>query len=585
MKKRSSLGAVIGVAFCAALAARGAAGAAEPTPIWTDQGTGWTAAARAAFYTQDQGSRIMPLAWLKALQRADGQPFLADGLSRYGYLANPNGDDGLPVGFHTADWRDERYVGMTCAACHTRQISVDGANYRIDGGPAIVDFQSFLADLNAAAARALESDSAFDAFATAALGAAAQPADRAVLRERLRTWRLRYNALISGSLPNSPWGYGRLDAVSMIFNRLTGLDLGRPQDSRLILENIHAADAPVRYPFLWNASRQNRTQWPGFAPNGSDNLALSRNLGEVFGVFGVFEPEPVSLLNIRGVNYLALNSGNFDGLAKLEDLIKQIAPPKWPWHDGPYAVDAALAKKGEAIFAQQGGCAACHGIKELSFPQPGVWETPVEFVGTDAKEYAVLTRQARPGVLKDATIPVLQDQPLGDPAFAADVLKVSVIGSILQHTIISTAQNPEKQLELLLQFKLPASLDDLNRAFLTLDEIRNLTGRLAGAKPAYESRVLEGIWAAAPYLHNGSVPTLADLLKPARERTAAFKVGPAYDPRAGGLAVDQPAGSSTLTTTLDCDAPLSGNSRCGHEYGVGLPDEDKKALLEYLKTL
>ena len=39
---------------------------------------------------------------------------------------------------------------MTCAACHTRQIEVDGVAYRIDGGPAIVDFQSFLADLDTA---------------------------------------------------------------------------------------------------------------------------------------------------------------------------------------------------------------------------------------------------------------------------------------------------------------------------------------------------------------------------------------------------------------------------------------------------
>ncbi len=81
------------------------------------------------------------------------------------------------------------------------------------------------------------------------------------------------------------------------------------------------------------------------------------------------------------------------------------------------------------------------------------------------------------------------------------------------------------------------------------------------------------------------MPTLADILKPAKDRTAAFKIGPAYDPRAGGLAADQPAGSSLVTTTLDCDAPLSGNSRCGHEFGVSLPPDDKKALLEYLKSL
>ena len=76
----------------------------------------------------------------------------------------------------------------------------------------------------------------------------------------------------------------------MIFNRLTGLDLG-PPPSLIIADNIKMADAPVRYPFLWNAPIQDQTQWPGFADNGSDVLALSRNLGEVFGVFGVFQPK------------------------------------------------------------------------------------------------------------------------------------------------------------------------------------------------------------------------------------------------------------------------------------------------------
>jgi hypothetical protein len=108
----------------------------------------------------------------------------------------------------------------------------------------------------------------------------------------------------------------------------------------------------------------------------------------------------------------------------------------------------------------------------------------------------------------------------------------------------------------------------------------------AAAPPSikYESRVLEGIWAAAPYLHNGSVPTLAELLKPAAERVAAFKIGPAYDIVNVGLAVDQTKFNFTLKTT-DCSNRNSGNSRCGHEFGTTLSPEEKKALLEYLKIL
>jgi hypothetical protein len=96
--------------------------------------------------------------------------------------------------------------------------------------------------------------------------------------------------------------------------------------------------------------------------------------------------------------------------------------------------------------------------------------------------------------------------------------------------------------------------------------------------------VLEGIWAAAPYLHNGSVPTLAMLLMPAKDRTAEFAIGPTYDTDAVGLAVVQTKFNYTLKTT-DCTARNSGNSRCGHEFGTGLSAADKRALLEYLKTL
>ena len=95
---------------------------------------------------------------------------------------------------------------------------------------------------------------------------------------------------------------------------------------------------------------------------------------------------------------------------------------------------------------------------------------------------------------------------------------------------------------------------------------------------------MEGIWATAPYLHNGSVPSLAELLKPAAERTASFKIGPNYDVVNVGLAAEQAKFDQVLVTT-DCTERDSGNSRCGHEFGTTLPEAEKRALLEYLKTL
>jgi hypothetical protein len=100
----------------------------------------------------------------------------------------------------------------------------------------------------------------------------------------------------------------------------------------------------------------------------------------------------------------------------------------------------------------------------------------------------------------------------------------------------------------------------------------------------YESRVMQGIWAAAPYLHNGSVPTLTELLTPDSQRVSQFMVGPAYDIQNVGLAAQQTKFNYTLKTT-DYSDRNSGNSRCGHNYGTGFSAADKKALLEYLKSL
>src|SRR5208283_4937384 len=558
--------------------------AADSDPIFVEQGSDWKQTTRANFYTQDQGSRIMPLSWLEALKQSDGTPFLADSLSRYGYLRNPANSNGLPVGFTASGPQGNQFTGMTCAACHTRQISADGKEYRIDGGPAIVDFQKFLFDLRAAVKSILDPDTAFQTFARAVLGVPdPKPGDVAALRENVQAWYDRYDTLITNGLPEAPWGIGRLDAVGMIFNRLTGLDLGKPP-SYLIPGNIKRADAPVRYPFLWNAPKQDKTQWPGFADNGNDLLGLSRNLGEVYGVFGVFEPKK-EWWHLLGYNYLNNNSANFDGLGTLEGLVKRIGAPKWPW-----PIDEALAEKGKAIYnwpTAKGGCSECHGIRpgEVRFFDVQTWATtPLQDVGTDTREYDVLTWQVQTGVLQGAKIPFITD-PLKETDLAFNVLATSVLGSIIQSYVPIAAPFQETQAQKLDQFKLPPSMQDLKGAFhLPALPSPSVNLNVKTTQYVYEARVLEGIWAAAPYLHNGSVPTLNELLKPSSKRVSAFKVGPAYDTVNVGLAAEQTKFDYTLNTT-DCNDRNSGNSHCGHDFGTQLPDEEKKALLEYLKKL
>ena len=140
--------------------------------VTTNQGPEWTEQTRDAFYSVDQGSRIMPLNWARALQTSDGTPFMGDGLKRFGYLQNPASPQGLPLGFTGAqDAKGTAWLGMTCASCHTRDLEVDGKTYRLDGGPAFADFQNFLSELDTSVDSVLSDEGTFDTFSNAVLGA------------------------------------------------------------------------------------------------------------------------------------------------------------------------------------------------------------------------------------------------------------------------------------------------------------------------------------------------------------------------------------------------------------------------------
>jgi mono/diheme cytochrome c family protein len=98
----------------------------------------------------------------------------------------------------------------------------------------------------------------------------------------------------------------------------------------------------------------------------------------------------------------------------------------------------------------------------------------------------------------------------------------------------------------------------------------------------YVAQYLDGIWLRAPYLHNGSVPTLADLLTPPALRPQKFWRGyDVYDPVHVGF-VSQ--GDSAIAAGTPYDTTLRGNGNGGHDFGTALSQTDKNALIDYLKT-
>jgi hypothetical protein len=100
----------------------------------------------------------------------------------------------------------------------------------------------------------------------------------------------------------------------------------------------------------------------------------------------------------------------------------------------------------------------------------------------------------------------------------------------------------------------------------------------------YANLPLDGLWLRAPYLHNGSVPTLADLLLPPSRRPKAFVRGSdVIDPVKGGF-VAPPCTPGAAADSFCFDTGARGNSSQGHGYGTNLPDGQKQDLLAYLLT-
>ena len=569
---------------------------------------GWSAADRETFYTTSQGSHLMPYAWFKALRRTDvDEPFAADKLQRYGYLAHdvsPANPEGLPIGFIVDGPVASGELGLTCAACHTGQLEYTQGGIvhalRIDGAPAKADAQQFLTDLLAASRATLAESARFDAFAKAVLGPGYTAAKAAQVKDGFGKWVAQFGEFTDISLPAaSPWGPGRLDAFGMIFNRVAAGDLG-------IRDNYKVADAPVRYPFLWNASRQDRTQWNGGIHNGLYIQALGRNTGEVLGVFADFAPRrlvPPTPLAPAIIDFKN-NSIDFAGLQTLEEKIAVLRPPPWPREI--FGLDEQLAAKGKPLF--DANCGGCHAA-QASLDLPGLWRTPILAVGTDPKMLINSQRTSEPGLLMGALMPPpAMGARIGDPAKTADLLATLVMGSLLAEAFVPPVPSPTKlaqsgvfralrkdlaehfpgeNLDTLLDPKLSAKakLDALVelKAFIDARLSNMFSPPPAADGAAYESRVLNGVWAVAPYLHNGSVPNLWELMRPAKDRKSSFMVGSrVFDPKNVGYATDE---SPFKTGAFVADpANANGNGNGGHEFGAGLTDDERWAIIEYMKT-
>jgi hypothetical protein len=524
----------------------------------------WSQGDRDWYYHFSQGSAVLSYDISLNLEVADGQElFLSNANSeRYGLITQPRGPynpDGLPIGISKTTvatpidgWAAGDYTGLTCAACHETQLNYKGKQIRIDGGPAnTFDVQAYIQALNAALRATLTDAAKFDRLA-ARLGAAS-PEAKARLRERFeRQAAVTYEYATRSAATFWPWGPARLDALSMINNRVTANLPGIP-------ENTSTPIAPVKPPFLWNAPQGLWTQWPAIIQD-----PLARNLTETMGVY-----MPINLRAKIPADGLFESNAAIPELDRVENQLARLAPPSWP-EEVFGKIDRERAKSGKALFVEL--CAGCHNAWPYRWTEPNkygkrfvlVGLVPQSYVGTDHTQAEAVRPFAVTGQLSND----LPSELRGKDAVPMEAFKQSIVRAVLERAVAKLKLTP-------------AELLDVNG-------YRELPQPPAPDR-VYKAAPRDGVWATPPFLHNGSVPNLYEVLVPANERSKKFCVGREFDPIKVGL--DTTCGPGTFVL----DTSLLGNSNAGHSFQDGprgngvigplLTNDQRWALVEYLKSI
>lgn len=523
-------------------------------PLYLDQG--WTPEERQAYYFTPQGSEVLPYTWFLALEQPwSERPFREDAyLSSFNYLPEPKSfqnPDGLPIGFTKGKNADgEEWFGLSCAACHTGQITHKGRAVRIDGGTTLSDVLGFQTALVTALRATLAEPGKLARFKRKVLGRHDAAKGRA-LEDRLRQVLFEAAAWEATSRPVQRSGYGTWDAINILMNTICATALGEPSNNRQPM-------VPVSYPSIWLTMSEDWLLW-----NASIQNATVRAVGEVIIVFGRAHVT-------KDLKFTS--SANVNALDAIYGAVKKLQPPKWP-EDLLGKLDRAKADRGRVIY-QREGCVKCHHDQPPYPMTPKdaagnqyiqIAHTPLKEVGTDPgyAEYFV-GRIAVPSIMAPAFKGTAIE---GQPVVPAALLFLATLTSITLAEVEAAAKTEADRQRLLGYRPLPT----LPRTKAELDAL--VQGLLS-----YKAGPLAGVWATAPYLHNGSVPTLHDLLLPPDRRPKTFTLGrQEYDPARVGYVTE---GGGFL---FDTAAP--GQSNAGHTWGTQLNEEDRQALLEYLRSL
>jgi mono/diheme cytochrome c family protein len=542
--------------------------------------------------------------------------------------------DGLPVGFARltgvanpgTGLPESDKIGLTCAACHTGSIRYKGVSVRFDGGPAMLELHKLESATGLSILYTLKVPGRFDRFAARVLGPEASQGERDTLKSGLAAVgdfllgqkKIYDRTIKSKAQQDTDEGFGRLDALNRIGNQVfyTDLALGGLTGFE---NNLHATDAPVSFPPIWTVP------WFWWAQyDASIEQPLIRNAGEALGVSALLNLSPdhppealfrssVALENLvrieamlRGADPFGRDPRGFGGLQS----------PKWPsqlFSDDPaWQIKPERVAKGRAVYAEI--CVECHlgpvndPAFDSQFPDKSFWSSK----HWDRNPKGAVLNPVQKSVAGMGTDPaqasVLATRTVEAPGFL-DLKPADVLGKVW-----GCPDMPASSTEMPYSIALMMVVDLVSRKWMNDRAIPDsdraaLWGQRSNclnpaSKPQYRARPLNGVWATAPYLHNGSVPSLYWMLKPAAERPKAFCQGARdFDPEQVGFRVEageaqKCSNGETLFAATNADgAAIHGNSVLGHSLegtpGPGRPgvigrtltEEERYDLIEYLKTL
>ena len=584
--------------------------------------------------------------------------------------------DGLPVGFAKTPLQNLKgltektdAIGFTCAACHTGHLVFDDQEYIIEGGPATTDVGLLIESITAALGQtALSSkipvfNGRFDRFAKRVLEEEYSPANRRQLEEEVASL-IGALSTNGGDIIHVAEGFTRMDALNRIGNEVFSYFLDRR-------ENYAPIDAPVNYPHIWTASWFDWVQY-----DGSIMGPLIRNAGEALGVSAYLDTSsPIdqnrfaSSIPMKNLVWLEQQLAGEPPFPNKK--FTGLQSPRWP--EAFPQPESEKVELGAALYSKY--CSGCH-LPALDTPD--IWTEqyfqPIKYrkngqtyetsektlklkiielddIGTDRAQSNVLAHRTvnTSGIansIAEASLPgVGVNADVCTPDANADAYMDTWEASQTAYPVEAASYYnlPDADAEHYKKYELmplayntvsdgstigygaalAAVVQQTIDAWYKQNNISDpaLKDRFEEGRPnciqagaGYKARPLNGVWATAPFLHNGSVPTLMAMLSPDDRPTYVRLGNIEFDAENVGL--KQPANYAERAQKhlakgelydddgffiLDTTQPGNGNH--GHEFretydenanfweqppgviGPEFTQEQKEAIIAYLKTL